>query len=210
MIGNASETLVKNLLDHLALSGISLLAAILIAIPLGILAVNFEKFGKVILGIVSMVQTIPSLALLVFLIPLFGVGTLPALVALFMYSLLPIVQNTHQGIRDIPNHLRESATVMGLPKLFQIRNIDIPMAMPSILAGVKTAAVINIGTATLGAIIGAGGFGQAILTGIRLDDMHLILSGAIPACLLALLAQGMFDLLSYVLVPEPLRERSNT
>jgi len=148
-----------------------------------------------VLSIAGIIQTIPSLAILVFMIPLLGIGAYPAMMALFLYSLLPIIRNTYSGIIDIPVHLTESAIALGLTDWERLRFVEIPLAARSILAGIKTAAVINVGTATLGALIGAGGYGQPILTGIRLDDTWLILQGAIPAALLALLVQGFFDLL---------------
>ncbi len=191
--------------DHITLVLISLVAAVLVAIPLGIIAAKHERTGKVILGASGVIQTIPSLALLVFMIPLLGIGGPPAVVALFLYSLLPIVRNTHAGLQDIPLSIRESAIALGLPAGTRLRRIELPLASRSILAGIKTSAVINVGTATLGALIGAGGYGQPILTGIRLDDMSLILEGAIPAALLALLVQGIFDLADRVLIPRGLR-----
>jgi len=199
------ERLWRTTRDHFTLVLISLMAAILVAIPLGITAAKYERAGKVILGTVGVIQTIPSLALLVFMIPLLGIGGPPAIVALFLYSLLPIVRNTHSGLQDIPLSIRESAIALGLPAGIRLRRIELPLASRSILAGIKTSAVINVGTATLGALIGAGGYGQPILTGIRLDDMALILEGAIPAALLALLVQGVFDLADRVLVPRGLR-----
>jgi osmoprotectant transport system permease protein len=158
-----------------------------------------------VLGAVGVVQTIPSLALLVFMIPLLGIGAAPAVAALFLYGLLPIVRNTHAGLAGISPELRESALALGLPSLARLRLVELPLAAPAILAGVKTSAVITIGTATLGALIGAGGYGQPILTGIRLASVPLILEGAVPAALLALLAQGAFDLAERVLVPRGLR-----
>jgi osmoprotectant transport system permease protein len=152
------------------------------------------------------VQTIPSLALLVFMIPWLGIGAKPALVALFLYSLLPIIRNTATGLRDIPASLRESAEALGLPPLARLFQIELPMAARAILAGIKTAAVINVGTATIGALIGAGGFGQPILTGLRRDDVRMILlEGAIPSALLALVVQGAFDLAERFFVPRGLR-----
>jgi osmoprotectant transport system permease protein len=192
-------------LEHLFLVGVSLGAAVLLAVPLGILATRSQLVGQIVLGMVGILQTIPSLALLVFMIPLFGIGTRPALVALFLYSLLPIVRNTYAGINDIPNDLKESARAIGLPSSTILTRIKLPMAMRSILAGIKTSAVINVGVATLGALIGAGGYGQPILTGIRLDDMVLVLEGAVPAALLALAVQGSLDLLGLLLVPRGLR-----
>lgn len=191
--------------DHLILVAISLSAAILIAVPLGIAAAKRERLGRAILGVTAVIQTVPSLALLVLMIPLLGIGGPPAIVALFLYSLLPIVRNTHAGLHDIPASISESALALGLPAGTRLRRIELPMASSSILAGIKTAAVINVGTATLGALIGAGGYGQPILTGIRLDDTQLILEGAVPAALLALLVQWFFDLIDRVLVPRGLR-----
>ncbi len=191
--------------EHVLLVALSLTAAVLLAIPLGIAAARWPAPGQVILGLTGVLQTIPSLALLVFMIPLLGIGTAPALAALFLYSLLPIVRNTHAGLTGIPVELRESAAALGLPRRLLLRRIELPLAAPSILAGIKTSAVINVGTATLGALIGAGGYGQPILTGIRLDDVGLILEGAVPAALLALLAQGLFDALERLVVPRGLR-----
>ena len=124
-----------------------------------------------------MLQTLPALALLVFLIPWLGIGYAPAIFALFLYSVLPVLRNTHAGLADIPQELRESAAALGLSRGARLRHVELPLAARSIIAGIKTAAVINVGTATLGALIGAGGYGQPILTGIRLDDLGLILEG---------------------------------
>ncbi len=200
------QRLFRRLQEHLVLVGISLAAAILVAIPLGIIAARRPRLGSVILAVAGVVQTIPSLALLVFMIPWLGLGAEPALVALFLYSLLPIIRNTATGLRDIPAPLRESAEAIGLPPLARLVQIELPMASRAILAGIKTAAVINVGTATIGALIGAGGFGQPILTGIRRDDVPMILfEGAIPAAVLALTVQGLFDLAERFLVPRGLR-----
>jgi len=183
--------------EHLYLVLLSLSAAIVVALPLGIWGSKNQTAGQIILSLVGIIQTIPSLALLVFMIPLLGIGGPPALVALFLYSLLPIVRNTLSGLSDIPRDIRESALALGLPTYARLRLIELPLATRSILAGIKTSAVINVGTATLGALIGAGGYGQAILTGIRLDDTALILEGAIPAAVLALLVQWGFDLIEH-------------
>jgi len=191
--------------EHLLLVGVSLLAAVLVAIPLGVLAARRPRLGIGVLGAVGIVQTVPTLALLVFMIPLFGIGTIPALAALFVYSLLPIVRNTHAGLMGIPGALRESAEALGLPPRTRLWRIELPLAAPSIMAGVKSAAVINVGTATLGALIGAGGLGQPIFTGIRLDDLGLILQGAVPASLLALAVQALFGLVERLVVPRGLR-----
>jgi osmoprotectant transport system permease protein len=191
--------------EHLLLTLISLSAAICVALPLGILAARRPRLGQLVLSSVGVIQTIPSLALLVIFIPLLGIGVLPAIAALFLYSLLPIVRNTHAGLQDIAPDLQESAEALGLPARARLHLIELPLALPSILAGVKTAAVLNVGTATLGALVGAGGFGEPILTGIRLADTMRILEGAVPAALLALLVQGAFDLLERRIVSPGLR-----
>ena len=191
--------------EHLAMVGLSLALGILVAIPLGIAAARRPRLGQLLLAAVGVVQTIPSLALLVFMIPLFGIGTVPACVALFLYSLLPIVRNTTAGLTDIPPPLRESAEALGLSPGAILRLVELPLASRAILAGIKSAAVIDVGTATLGALIGAGGLGQPIFTGIRLNDFGLLLEGAIPASLLALAVQGMFELVERLVVPRGLR-----
>lgn len=199
------DRLRRNTGDHLFLVGVSLAGAIALAVPLGIVAALRPVPGQVVLGVVGVIQTIPSLALLVFMIPLLGIGARPAIVALFLYSLLPIVRNTHAGLRGIADDIRESAEALGLPRRARLRLVELPMASGAIIAGIKTSAVINIGTATLGALIGAGGYGQPIITGIRLDSIGLILEGAVPAALLALAVQGAFDLAERVVVPRGLR-----
>ncbi|MGH8162487.1 MAG: glycine betaine ABC transporter substrate-binding protein [Gammaproteobacteria bacterium] len=191
--------------QHVALVAISLGAAILFSIPLGIIATRRRYLGQVILAATGMLQTIPSLALLVLMIPFLGIGGPPALLALFLYSLLPIVRNTHTGIVNIDPAIRDSARALGLPRRARLLKVELPLALPPILAGIKTSAVINVGTATLAALIGAGGLGQPILTGIRLNSIPLILQGAIPAILLALVVQGLFELIERVLVPRALR-----
>lgn len=192
---------------HLELAGFSLLLSVLIGIPLGIFASRGGAIGHVILGFASVVQTIPSLALLALLVPLpfFGISVRTAITALFLYGLLPIVRNTATGLQDIPRALRESAVALGLSPAARLWQIHLPMASRSILAGIKTSAVINIGTATLAALIGAGGLGEPILSGLNLNDHATILQGAIPAAVLALLVQSLFDLLDRVLIPKGLR-----
>ena len=178
---------------------------LLAAVPLGILAARRPRTGRLVLALTGVVQTVPSLALLVFMIPLLGIGARPAVAALFLYGLLPIVRNTHAGLVGLAPELRESAEALGLAPGARLRLVELPLAAPSILAGVKTSAVITVGTATLGALVGAGGYGQPILTGIRLLSVPLILEGAVPAALLALAVQGLFDLAERRLVPAGLR-----
>ncbi|MGH8427176.1 MAG: glycine betaine ABC transporter substrate-binding protein [Gammaproteobacteria bacterium] len=207
--GSGADTMWNNLAlrvrQHVVLVAISLGAAIVFSIPLGIIASRRRILGQVILATTGMLQTIPSLALLVLMIPLLGIGGPPALLALFLYSLLPIVRNTHEGLVNIDPALTDSARALGLPRFARLRLVELPLALPPILAGIKTSAVINVGTATLAALIGAGGLGQPILTGIRLNSIPLILQGAIPAVLLALIVQGLFELLERFLVPRGIR-----
>ncbi|MCB9854407.1 MAG: ABC transporter permease subunit [Phycisphaerales bacterium] len=193
--------------EHLEMVAWSMLMAILVGIPLGIVAAKSGAgVAQSILGAVGIIQTIPALALLVFMLPIFHrVDQVPAIFALFLYSLLPIVRNTFAGLRSIRPELRESAEALGLPAATRMRIVELPLAARSILAGVKTATVINIGTATLGALIGAGGYGQPILTGIHLNNIPLILQGAVPAALLALIVQGLFELAERLIVPKGLR-----
>jgi osmoprotectant transport system permease protein len=197
--------LLRTTREHLFLVGVSLLAAIALAIPLGVAAYRRPRAGQIILAIVGLLQTIPSIALLVVLIPLLGLGDAPAIVALVLYSLLPIVRGTHAGLVGIPGSIRESAEALGLTPWARLRLVELPMASRSILAGIKTAAVIDVGLATIGALIGAGGYGQPILTGIRLDRVDLILLGAVPSALLALVVQASFELAERRLLPRGLR-----
>ncbi|GER01546.1 amino acid ABC transporter permease [Iodidimonas gelatinilytica] len=191
--------------EHLRLVALSLTMALVLAVPLAIVAFRKPHLGGAILGFVGILQTVPALALFVFMIPLLGIGAAPTIAALFLYSLLPIVRNGHAGLAGIPADLQESAQALGLPPMARLWRIELPLALPTLLAGIKTAAVINVGAATLGALIGAGGYGQPILTGIRLDDMGLILEGAVPAALLALLVTGLFDLVERWLIPRGLQ-----
>jgi osmoprotectant transport system permease protein len=206
-----SESLTHKLIRwtsrHLQLAGISLLLSILVGIPLGIAASRGGAIGQGILAVTGAVQTIPSLALLALLVPVpfFGISPRTAIAALFLYGLLPIVRNTATGLQDIAQPIRESAVALGLEPSARLWKIYLPIASRTILGGIKTSAVINIGTATLAALIGAGGLGEPILSGLNLNDHATILQGAIPAAVLALLVQWSFDLLDRVLIPKGLR-----
>lgn len=215
---STSGRILKRTIEHLDLVRKSLIPAILVAIPLGIIASKRPGLGHGILAVVGIIQTIPALALLVLLIaPVnyfkltgVGAGSVTAVLALFLYSLLPIVRNTYAGLQGIDSSYTESAAALGLPAWYRLRHIELPLASRSILPGIKTAAVMDVGFATLGALIGAGGYGQPILTGIRLADHRLIFEGAIPAALLALAVQGFFELVEIVFVPRGLRIRLGT
>ena len=200
-------------LEHCDLVRRSLIPAIFVAIPLGILAAKFPRLGQLILGVVGVVQTIPALALLVLLIApvayfglsTLGAGSVTAVAALFLYSLLPIVRNTATGLTSISPEYGESAAALGLSPRFRLFHVELPLASPSILAGIKTAAVLNVGFATLGALVGARGYGQPILTGIRLNDTSLIMQGAVPAACMAVALQVFFEWAERHLVPAGLR-----
>jgi osmoprotectant transport system permease protein len=193
--------------EHLWLVGVSLLFSLLVGIPLGVLAVRFQAAGQGILIVSALIQTVPSLALLCFLIPVFGVGAKPALAALCLYSLLPVVLNTFTGVRAVdPVHL-ENARAFGLNQRQVLFRIVLPLASPTMLAGVKTATIVSIGTATLAALVGAGGYGAPIISGLSLNDVPTILTGAIPAAAMALVAHGIFELLGLVLIPVGLRKQ---
>lgn len=210
-VAGASETFPHKLARwtarHLQLAGLSLLLAILVGVPLGIVASRGGAVGHTILALTGIVQTIPSLALLALLVPLpfFGISARTAITALFLYGLLPIVRNTATGLQDIAQPIRESAIALGLTSGARLRQIYLPIASRTILAGIKTSAVINVGTATLAALIGAGGLGEPIISGLNLNDHATILQGAIPAAVLALLVQSSFDLLDRLVIPRGLR-----
>ncbi len=192
--------------QHLLLVFASLALGVAAGVPLGIWAHRVPRAGTWILGAAGVLQTVPSLALLAFLIAaLDRIGTAPAIVALFLYSLLPIVRNTETGLAGVSRGLRDSATALGLTEWPRIRLIELPLAARTILAGIKTSAVINVGTATIAAFIGAGGYGERIIAGLAVNDHALLLAGAVPAAALALLIQALFSLLDRGLVSEGLR-----
>jgi osmoprotectant transport system permease protein len=192
-------------LDHLKLTLSALFLACLVAIPLALVLARFSGIARSLLYVTGLIQTIPALALLALLIPLVGLGQVPAIIALFLYSLLPIVRNTLTGIFNVDPLLKEVATGMGLTPGQQLWKVELPLAVPMILAGVKTAAIISIGTATLAAFVGAGGLGEPIITGLTLNDHRLILEGAIPAALLAIAVELLFEAIERVSIPAHLR-----
>jgi osmoprotectant transport system permease protein len=197
--------------EHLVLVFASLVLSVLVGIPLGIWCAGSAAARRWVLPVVGLVQTIPSLALLAFLITLYArIGMLPALTALFLYGLLPIVRNTCAGLEAIPQSLRDSAKALGLPRWARLLRIELPLALGAILAGIQTSAVINVGTATIAAFIGAGGYGERIVTGLALNDGTLMLAGALPAAVLALLVQQLFTVLEHRLVAPPLRASART
>jgi osmoprotectant transport system permease protein len=187
--------------QHLTLVLLAVAAACVIGVPLGVLAAAMPRLRQTVLGLTGVLQTVPSLALLALLIPLLGrIGTAPALVALVVYALLPIVRNTCTGLLGVPKGLKLAAKGLGLRPMQRLAHIELPLALPVILAGVKTAAVLSVGTATIAAFIGAGGYGERITIGLALNDNDMLLAGAIPAALLALLTQGLFELLERMVI----------
>lgn len=192
--------------QHLVLVFASLAIAVVVGIPLGIWAARSAAARHVVFPVVGMLQTIPALALLAFLIALFDrIGTVPALVALFLYALLPIVRNTATGLAELPRGIKQAGSALGLRPSEILRLIELPLASRTILAGIKTSAVINVGTATIAAFIGAGGYGDRIVAGLAVNDNMTLLAGAIPAAVLALVTQGLFDIGERCLVPAGLR-----
>lgn len=180
--------------QHLALVLGSLALAVAAGVPLGVWAHRRPRAAGPLMGAVGVLQTVPSLAMLAFLIALLGaIGFVPALLALFVYALLPIVRNTHAGLSAVPNELRLTAASLGLKPALALRLVELPLAMPTLLAGIKTAAVINIGTATVAAFVGAGGLGERIVSGLAVNDTSQMMAGAVPAALLALAVQWGFD-----------------
>jgi osmoprotectant transport system permease protein len=176
--------------QHLFLTLVAVALAIVVSLPLGILLTRFERLAQPVIGTTGVIQTIPSLALLAFMIPVpgLGLGSRSAVAALFLYALLPIVRNTYAGIKAVDENLIEAARGMGLTDPQILRRVQLPLAVRTIMAGIRTSTVISLGVATLAAFIGAGGLGDPIVTGLQLNDTRLILSGAIPAALLAVLA----------------------
>jgi osmoprotectant transport system permease protein len=189
---------------HLLLVGLSLAAGLLVAVPLGLALERARAAAEGVIRAVGVLQTIPSIALLAFMLPVLGIGVAPAVTALFLYSLFPMVRNTYTGVRDADPTAVASARALGMTELQLLRWVRLPLAAPVIMAGVRTAAVINVGTATLAAFIGAGGLGDPIVSGLALTDTRMILSGAIPAAGLALLVDGALGLAERRVTPKGL------
>ncbi|MEO8564318.1 MAG: glycine betaine ABC transporter substrate-binding protein [bacterium] len=194
-------------LRHLWLVALALAAASLVAIPLGLALERARRVAEPILGGLGVLQTIPSIALLAFMVPLLGIGVVPALVALWLYALFPIARGTYTGVRDADPDAVEAAEALGMTPRQRLLQVRLPLAAPAIMAGVRTAAVITVGAATLAAFIGAGGLGEPIVTGLALADTRMVLSGALPAALLALLMDGALAFVERRVAPAHLRRR---
>jgi osmoprotectant transport system permease protein len=191
--------------EHVLLSGIAMLIAILIAVPLGVLLTRYRKLAEPIIGIAAIIQTIPSLALLGFMLPIFGIGKVPAIIALTLYALLPILRNTYTGILGVDPALVDAGRGMGMTSRQILFMVELPLTLPIIMAGVRTATVLTIGVAALATFIGAGGLGDLIDRGLRVADKNLILTGAIPAAILAILFDGALRKLEEKVTPRGLR-----
>jgi osmoprotectant transport system permease protein len=202
------EILAKSL-EHLYISSIALVIGILVAVPLGVLLTRFSKVANIVIGITSALQTVPSLALLALMIPLFGVGKTPAIIALFIYSLLPILRNTYIGMKNVDWNYRDVAKGMGMTNYQSITTVELPIAMPTIMAGIRLAAVYVIAWATLASYIGAGGLGDLIFSGLNNYQPDLIFAGTIPVTILALLADWLLGLLETYLTPIALRKEND-
>ena len=187
----AKDQIITLLFEHIKLTALSVGIAILIGIPLGILISYIKKINKPVIGIASVIQAIPSMALLGFAIPFLGIGTTPAIVMVILYSLLPIIKNTTTGINNIDQQMLEAARGIGLTKFQILTKVQIPLALPVIMSGIRISAVTAVGLMTMAAFIGGGGLGYLVFSGIRTVNNYQILAGAIPACILALLVDGI-------------------
>lgn len=188
--------------EQLYISAISLVLGMLVAVPLGIILTRFLKTAKVVIGLASMLQTIPSLALLALMIPILGIGKLPAIIALFIYSLLPILRNTYLGMESVDPQLKDSVKGMGMTSLQSIIQVEIPIAMPVIMAGIRLSAVYVISWATLASFIGGGGLGDFIFNGLNLFQPDLIIGGTIPVTIMAVIVDYLLGLLEKHLTPK--------
>ncbi|MGM0219636.1 ABC transporter permease [Enterococcus sp. AZ126] len=198
--------LVTKIGEHIFISGVALLIGILLAVPIGILLTRTKRTAAIVIGLTSALQTVPSLALLALMIPIFGVGKIPAIIALFIYSLLPILRNTYIGIKEVSSDYKDAAKGMGMTNVQSIFMVELPIAMPTIMAGIRLAAVYVIAWATLASYIGAGGLGDFIFSGLNNYQPDLIFAGTIPVTILALAADLLLGLLEKKLTPKALRE----
>jgi osmoprotectant transport system permease protein len=203
---SAVEEIAAKTLTHLKITFIALAIALVVAVPFGILLYIYSATSKPVLYFAGLLQTIPSIALLAVMIPVFGIGVIPAIAALVLYALLPILRNTAIGLFSVDPLLKKVAKGMGLNTMQRLRYVEFPLAVPTVIAGIKTAAVINIGTATLAAFIGAGGLGEFIVTGLALNDTGMILKGAVPAALLAIIVEFIFELIERMIVPKHFKQ----
>lgn len=200
---NQAELLEKTW-EHISISLLSLLAAIIVAVPLGIVLTKSDKLAKIVLSITSVLQTVPSLAILAMMIPFFGIGTVPAVIALFLYVLLPILNNTYLGIQSVNKDAREAGRAMGMTQNQLLHMVELPLAVPVIMSGIRLSAVYAISWATLASYIGAGGLGDFIFNGLNLYQPKLIIVGAVVVTLLALVTDFVLAYIEKITTPRGL------
>lgn len=201
-IAQHGSELLEKTWQQIYISAISLFLGIIVAVPISVILLKFPKTAKVVIALASMLQTIPALALLAIMIPFFGVGRVPAIIALFLYSLMPIMRNTYVGLTDVNPDTIDSARGLGMTKMQLILKVDIPLAMPVIMSGIRLSAIYVIAWATLASYIGAGGLGDFIFNGLSLYQPDLIFGGTIPVIILALLADYLLGQLEKKLSPK--------
>ncbi len=209
MTNNGTELLFK-IWEHLYISLIAASLGIIVAVPLGILLTRIPKIANFVMGILSIVQTFPSFAILAFLIPLIGIGKVPAIIALFIYSVLPIMRNTYIGVSGLDRNLLEAAQAMGMNSIEKVIHVELPLAIPVIMSGIRISTVYLIGWATLAAFIGGGGLGDYIFTGLNLYQVEYIIAGAIPVTLLALLTDLFLGKLEKMVTPTGMKKLHET
>jgi len=208
-IADRYAELLKLVLEHLQITGIAVLLAILIGVPIGILITRYKNAARYVLGTANVFQTLPSLALFGLIIPILGVGLVPSVFVLFLYALLPIIKNTYIGIDNVDPASIEAGRGMGMKSHEILTMVEIPLALPVIMGGIRISTVINIGTATIASLIGAGGLGDFIFKGISMANNNLLLAGAIPTALLALGIDSILGYVEYKITPVGLRESKN-
>ncbi|WP_408009531.1 ABC transporter permease [Pseudalkalibacillus sp. A8] len=204
---NRWPTILTALQEHLYLSFVSILIGILISVPLGIIISRLKKIAEFVIGVTAVFQTIPSLALFGFLLPVFGIGSTPAIIALMIYALLPILRNTYTGIVGVDDSLIQAGKGMGMTSGQILWKIELPLALPVIMAGIRTATVLTIGVATLATFIGAGGLGDVIYRGLSTLNNELVLAGAVPAALLAIFFDSILKGIERIVTPKGLKKQ---
>lgn len=197
-----ADEIIRLLFEHIQITGFAVLLAILIGVPIGIFITRKEKCANIIIGIANIFQTLPSLALFGLIIPFLGIGITPSIFVLFLYALLPIIKNTYIGINSVDPSIIEAGKGMGMKSSQILRMVELPLALPMIMGGIRISTVINIGTATIASLIGAGGLGDLIFKGISMNDSYLTLAGAIPTSLLAIGADALLGMIENALVPK--------
>lgn len=205
---NNTDEIFSLMLEHLQMTGIAIFTAIVLGVPLGILITRYNHLASPILGIANIFQTIPSIAFFGILIPVLGIGKKTAVLVLFLYALLPIVKNTYTGIKEVSPSMIDAGRGMGMTNTQILRMVELPQSLSVIMAGVRIATVINIGTTTIAAYIGGGGLGDLIFRGIQMYRNEMILAGAIPAALLAIIADKLLGYVELRLTPKGLRKNA--